>query len=498
MQICQQGIQYKMNKNNRHNSINMKRRKFFKLASTGVAGLALGSACRPGDREAGRQVAGGTAEVPAYREMIKTSFSGEHAKAPSDRVVLALIGSGNWGTRLALETAGLGKNVWFKYVCDVDDTRGGRVINELEKIQGTAPVAVRDMRRVFDDKEVDGVFVTTPEHWHALATIWACQAGKDVYVEKSISHNIFEGQQMIKAAMKYERIVQCGTQNRSADYVFTARDYIKSGELGDLVSVKVRAFLDGPVPFNEAENTDHPSTIDWDLWLGPAPSVPYNVTRHRSWGYYWEYGGGIATAGEASHQLDMARLVLDNPGFPKSVYCAGGRYFFDDNRDMPDYQMATFDYGNFVLNLETGFCIPYMSKTPLDIRLGDTFPKWMQNSQRVEILGTRKMMYVGRMGGGWQVFDRDEQIVAQDPGYFPLESHLHDFVDCIRSRSKPKGDIVEGHKSAVLIHLANISYRSGNKQLLFSPDYETILNDDNAAALIRRSYRQGFEITDKV
>jgi len=478
----------------------MKRRNFFRLASAGAAGLTLGASCKNFNRGNGVQGSGKElkGEIPDYRGTIKTVFSIGKGKPAGDKVILALIGAGSWGTNLILEAAKSGENIMIKYVCDVDDTRGGRAITELEKIQGFRPISVRDMRKVYDDKEIDGVFIETPEHWHALATIWACQAGKDVYVEKCISRSVFEGQQMIKATMKYERIVQCGTQNRSADYALTARDYIKSGELGDIVAVHVRELLEGPVPFNEKENTNAPGTIDWDMWLGPAPKVPYNISRNKSWVYYWDYSGGPVTSGGSIHQLDLARLVLGNPGFPKSAYCAGGRYFFNDKREIPDYQMTTFDYGNFVLTLETGECTPYMQKEGPDVRYGDIYPKWMQNSTRIDIFGTKKMMYLGRMGGGWQVFDKDERIVAQDKGIFPLKAHILNYIECIRTRKQPNGNIVEGHNSSVLIHLANLSYRAGNRQLLFSPEYETILNDSKAADLAKLTYRKGFEINEEV
>ncbi len=237
-----------------------------------------------------------------------------------------MIGAGNWGTNLILTVAGINKNVFVKYVCDVDDTRGGHAITELEKIQKVKPVRVRDMRKVYDDPEVDGVIVATPQHWHALATIWACQAGKDVYVEKNITLNIREGQKMIEAAMKYERIIQCGTQNRSSDYALTARDYIKSGQLGEVVAVNVMGLLNGPVPFNEKEREKAPDTIDWNMWLGPAPEVPYSVSRNKSNLLLLGLFRRIAFGNGCHHQVDLARLVLDNPGFPKSVYCTGGRY----------------------------------------------------------------------------------------------------------------------------------------------------------------------------
>ena len=239
-----------------------------------------------------------------------------------------MIGAGSWGTNLILNVAELNKNVLVKYVCDVDDTRGGRAISELEKIQKVKPVRVRDMRKVFDDPEVDGVIIATPQHWHGLATIWACQAGKDVYVEKCISLTIPEGQKMIEAAMKYERIVQCGTQNRSSDYALSARDYIKSGQLGEVVAVNVMELLNGPVPFNEKTGEKAPDTIDWNMWLGPAPEVPYSVSRNKSSLYYWDYSGGNGPGEWCIHQVDLARLVLDNPGFPESVYCTGGQISF--------------------------------------------------------------------------------------------------------------------------------------------------------------------------
>jgi predicted dehydrogenase len=478
----------------------MKRRKFFHIAGVGAAGLTLANSCTGGQNDSKQDASdsGISNEVPDYRKSIKTSLNQSTAKSANDTIVVALIGAGGWGSHLVLQATDFDKNVRVKYICDVDDTRGGWAKTELKKKQGFEPVQVRDMRKVFDDKEVDAVFIETPQHWHALASIWACQAGKDVYVEKCISYDIYEGQQMIKAAMKYDRIIQCGTQNRSAPEAFSARDYIKSGELGDLVAVHIREILGNPVPFNEKEESKAPDTLDWDMWLGPAPRVQYSLSRNKSWGYYWDYSGGLVFGNGIIHQVDMARLALDNPDFPKSAYCTGGRYFFNDNRDVPDYQMATLDFGNFVMTLEAGECAPYMSKTSPEIRFGSGFPEWGQNATIIQILGTKRMMHLGVMGGGWQVFEKDGQVVAQQPGYFPLEAHLKDFFDCVRTRKHPNGNIVEGHKSASLVHLANMSYRSGKKQLTFSPEYESVLNDPEAQKLIRRDYRRGFEIPNEV
>jgi predicted dehydrogenase len=474
----------------------MKRRNFFRLAASGAAALTLGTSCKPSRQDAIKTESGTRipTEPPDYRKSIKPVFTNTKGKSAGDKVILALIGAGSWGTNLIIEAAGLNENVSVKYICDVDDTRGGRAIEEVGKIQGSKPFSVRDMRKIFDDKEVDGVMIATPEHWHGLATVWACQAGKDVYVEKCISHSIYEGQKMIEASMKYERVVQCGTMNRSADYGLTARDYIKSGELGEIVTVNAMELTDGPVPFNEKENTVAPDTIDWDMWLGPAPKVPYNVSRNKSWPYYWDYAGGLAFAQGVIHQVDMLRLALGDPGFPKSVYCTGGRYLFNDKRDTPDYQIAVYDYGNYIMTLQAGEFTRYLAKTSPEVRFGNTFPDWQQNATKIEIYGTKRMMFLGVMGGGWQAFDKDKKIVASDKGIYPLKAHLKNYFDCIRSRKQPNGNIMQGHFSASLIHMANLSYRAGNKQLLFSPDLETVLNDNTARALAQPYYRKGFEI----
>ena len=478
----------------------MERRKFFQVASTGAVGLGLGASCSnmKGTDESGNNGGQASYEIPDYRDKIKSSIPGASKKSAGDTIVVALIGAGGWGSHLILQAADTDKNIRVKYICDVDDTRGGWAKSELKMKQGFEPEQVREMRRVFDDKEVDAVFIQTPQHWHALAAIWACQAGKDVYVEKCISYDIFEGQQMVKAAMKYDRVVQCGTQNRSAMDALSAREYIRSGELGELVAVHIKEIVDGPVPFNEKADTNTPDTIDWDMWLGPAPKVPYNVSRNKSWGYYWDYAGGYVLGNGIIHQVDFARMILDDPGFPKSVYCTGGRYFFDDNRDVPDYQMTTLDFGKYVMTLETGQCTPYMVKTSPEIRFGDGFPDWSQNATDIMIMGTKRVMHLGVMGGGWQVFDKGGEIVAQQSTVFPLQPHLQNFFDCVRSREHPNGNIVEGHKSATLVHLANMSYRAGSKQLVFSPEYETILNDSAARQMISREYRKGYEIPNEV
>ena len=413
----------------------------------------------------------------------------------NEKVVLALIGAGGRGSVVIQAMTKL-KNVETKYICDVDDSRGGWAMQGLEEIQGYAPKRIIDMKEVFDDKDVDGVVIATPEHWHALATVWACQAGKDVMVEKNISRTIWEGRKMVEAARKYNRIVQCGTQNRSATYGFSAREYIKSGNLGRVVHVKVYHMLPGS-GWRPRPDSQTPAGLDWDCWLGPTAMVPYNLSRHRGWSSYWEYSSGMLGGG-STHQMDLARLVLGEPPHPKAVYCAGGRLAYDDKRQTPDTQVITHDFGKFTMTCEMLNFTPYNKKSQEDVRFGDKFPYWPQNATRIEIYGTKRMMYVGRMGGGWQVFEGDGKVVDYEYGYYPDELHNQNFIDCIRSRKRPNGDIEYGHYSASMSHLGNLAYRVGNKKLIFDAKTETFANSDEANKLLKPAYRKPYYIPDQV
>ncbi|MGH9629884.1 MAG: Gfo/Idh/MocA family protein, partial [Bryobacteraceae bacterium] len=371
------------------------------------------------------------------------------AQSANSKVVLALIGAGGRGTQLAANFARI-ENVEFKYICEVNAARGDKVLKDAEQIRGVRPQRVEDMRRTFDDKDVDGVIVATPEHWHALATVWACQAGKDVYVEKNISLSVWEGRKMVEAARKYQRIVQCGTQNRSAPYALTARDYLASGMLGKIIHVKVYNLLQGG-RWKPEPDTATPPGVDWDSFLGPAREVPFNPGRLRGWTNFWDYSGG-PFSGDASHQFDIARIALGDPPHPRSVYCLGGRYAYDDKCEMPDFQAITWDYGDYAMTCEAGTFTPYLKKFPNEVRYGKTWPNWMQSSTKVEIYGTRQVMYLGQHGAGWQVFEADGKVVAEDKGHFPDKWHQPNFIDCIRDRKRPNGDIEQGHLSATLVH----------------------------------------------
>ena len=414
----------------------------------------------------------------------------------NDKVVLALIGAGGRGTQVILSMQKCTPGVEVKYVCEVDEERGERAIDELEKQQRIKPKRVADMRRTFEDKDVDAVVICTPEHWHALATVWACQAGKDVYVEKNISLNILEGRKMIKAARKYNRIIQCGFQNRSAPYNMSAREYIQSGKLGKIAVVKAYCMLPGNKPWMPKEDEAVPAGLDWDMWLGPAPRVPYNVSRHKGYNEYWAYSCGLPLA-DCCHVIDLARMVLGDPDNPKSTFCAGGRVLYNDNRDIPDNQTITYDLEDLPMTVEASIYGEYMSKASPEVRYGrNLFPNWPFNSDRMEIYGTEGMMYLGRHGAGWQVLGADAKIIAQQHGYFPDEEHQQDFIHCIRTRKEPNSNIEQAHKSAIMVHLANLSYRVGKKQLYFDSETEMVTNSDEANILSKGNYTRGYEMPE--
>ena len=428
------------------------------------------------------------------------------ARSANEKVVLSLIGAGGRGRYLMAKMAGL-PAVEFKYVCDVEDARCRAAAAQVEKIQGSSAKCTAEMRETFDDKDVDAVIIGTPEHWHALATIWACQAGKDVFVEKNISSTIWEGRKMIEAARKYKRVVQGGFQCRSAPYIRAARDYIRGGGLGTILYVKVFGmlpFVYGGYPRKAVPDSDPPPGLDWDRWLGPAPERPYNRNLHRNWYGYWRFSGGNAS--DSVHTLDVARMVLGDPPHPKAVHSVGGRWQYDDGGDMPDVHIVTYEFDKMAMTFESTGFTPYLFKTPGEIRSGDKFPYWPQNSSRIELYGTKAMMYLGRHGGGWQVLvgggkelgGEGAKVVAQRYGRFPDQWHIRDFIDRVRDRRRPNGDIEQCHYGACLEHLANVAYRTGNQKLVFDGSSETFTDNDEANRYLRPTYRKHYKVPDQV
>ena len=431
---------------------------------------------------------------------ILRSAKSVRAAPANEKVIMALVGCRGRGNTLARGFASR-DDCEMAYVADVDTTLFESRAKGIADCQGgKMPKCVQDFRKVLDDKSLDAIVIGTPTHWHAPATVWSCQAGKDVYVEKPLCQNAWEGQQMVKAARKYDRVVQVGTQNRSAPYNMAARQYIADGKLGKVHYVRVLNQKLWP-NFKMAEDSETPKGLDWDMWNGPAPEHAYNTTLRFHWHHLWRYCIGDL-GNDGVHQFDQARMIV---GFdvPKQVYCSGGRFNTEGAADTPDTQIATFTYDNdLVVTMELTLYTPYMLKIDGVVRNSDMFPYWPQCTTRIEIYGDQGVMTVGRMGGGWQVNVRtkNRQPVVKDQMYgrFPDPEHQENFVQCIRSREKPNADIEIGHRSHITLHYATISYRTGGQALLIDPETEQIKDNPEAMKLFKREYRKPWVIVEEV
>jgi predicted dehydrogenase len=394
------------------------------------------------------------------------------AVAANDKVNIGMIGLGGRGRAL---TTGFGKlgNVNITHLCEVDQANMERALKIAHDLKLPVPRQTNDMRRVLEDKSVDAVVVATPDHWHGPATILACDAGKDVYVEKPASHNIREGRLMIDAASRNKRIVQLGTQSRSRQTTIEAIEYVRSGKLGKVHAAKawniqMRANIghkpDGPVP----------AGVDYDTWLGPAPWIPFNPNRfHYNWHWHWHFGTGDI-GNDGVHQMDIARWALDVE-YPDRVSGWGGKLFFDDDQQTPDSMNVTYHYPGKALVWEMRIWNPY----------------GMEDQENgVGVYGSEGMVHIGRWQRVWgyKIFDKDGKLVRHVKDAQPNEAHDANFVECVRSRKAPNADIGIGHISSLHAHLGNIVARTG-RNLRFDAGTETVIGDAEANLYVSRRYR---------
>jgi len=365
----------------------------------------------------------------------------------------------------------------------------------------------RDFRKLLDNKDIDAVVISTPDHWHALMTMMACAAGKDVYVEKPLTLFVREGRWMIDVAKRYKRVIQVGVQNRAAPNFQRAREFVQQGKLGQIVAVQDSYYRNLMPGFGNPPDQEPPKELDWDLWLGPAPARAYNPNRsiyHFRW--IWDYAGGQMT-NLGQHSLDIVQWFT-GVNAPKSVYSTGGRFYLKDNMETPDSQDVLIDYPGF-----TGVC-QYREATQGREGLG---------MGGVVFYGTHGMMTVGR--SGYEVFpDRKvnpfntmagilgghpaggPQPVPEPKDQFWTEKkkdatgdgardyvlHARNFLECIRSRRQPLADIESAHAVATTCHLANISLKVGRK-VAWDAEKEQIIGDPEAAAMLERPYRQPWD-----
>ncbi|MCH8194058.1 MAG: Gfo/Idh/MocA family oxidoreductase [Planctomycetes bacterium] len=415
----------------------------------------------------------------------------------NERINFALIGAGGRGRIVA---RGLIENgAHLATICDLHPGRRAEVAKELAAVQqGPPPALAATMQQVFDDQSIQAVVIATPDHWHGPASVFACQAGKDVYVEKPHAHNIWESRKMIEAARKYKCILQVGTQNRSAPYNHAAREYVQSGKLGAIHLVKVFNLKPGGA-FKLGDPGTKPAGLDWDAWSGPAPWRPYHQrVFHGGWHHFWDYSGGDL-ADDGIHQLDLAMMLMGNPGAPKSVSSSGGRLAHrGDDSEVPDLHVVAFEFDDFVMTFEHSNYPRYMRKTTGTIRRNDELPYWTQNATRIEIYGSERMMTIGRHGGGWIVTISGGKIVDKMYGRFPDAPHQKNFIECVKSRKRPNADVEVLHPSCSMLHLANIAHRVGNQTLKYDAKAEKFIDHAQANQLVKRDYRKKYEIPERV
>lgn len=393
----------------------------------------------------------------------------------NEQILVGVIGCGGRGQKLA---GNLSKeeNCRVAYVCDPDRNRLQQASKSVD-----ADHAVTDLRQILDDRSVDAVVIATPDHWHAPAAILACEAGKHVYVEKPCSHNIREGRLMVDAARRYQRVMQVGTQRRSNPFAIEAMEMLRDGVIGDvLVAKAINSQLRRNI--GHAEPCQPPDHIEYDLWVGPAPMVPYRPNLlHYNW--HWMYNFGTGDIGnDGVHQLDVARWGLGVNGHPTQASGYGSKLFFEDDQQFPDTYCTTYEYptdGNSrpkqLLIYEQRIWSPYRQE---GMSNGNVF------------YGTEGMMLLGA-GAGCQVFGpRDKPIKQIDE--FPRHDELHqrDFLEAIRTGRTPNADIQIGHYAATVAHLGNIVSRVG-RTVTFDPITEQIVADEEANKLVRREYRRG-------
>lgn len=423
-----------------------------------------------------RQFVLGTAATAAQFVLPRNSAKA----APSERVTLCVIGIRGRGRGLATNFAGL-PNAQITHLCDVNESLLGPFGQKITDIQKSTPKLVTDLRRVLDDKSVDAIVVATPDHWHALATIWGCQAGKHVYVEKPISNNVFEGRQMVAAARRYERVVQVGTQSRSNAHYLEAIELLKAGRIGHVKLAKAwNSQLRRRVP--AVPDSAVPAGLNWDIWQGPAPERPYNDNRYTyGWRWLWDYGTGDM-GNDGVHDLDIARWGL-GVDFPSEVNCTGDKLVFTgDIQETPDTQYVTFKFP------ESGKMLIYEQRL------------WTQYHQDgfengVAFYGTQGNLIIGRRG--WKIIERRNKVAFDKPVNFTDIPHLDNFLTCVKNGQTPNCDIEEGYRSTLLAHLGNLSYRVG-RPLSFDRASQTIRQDEQANALLKRLGRPGFLIPVEV
>jgi predicted dehydrogenase len=427
------------------------------------------------------------------RDFIKSSTSAvaastlgfnltSYAGSPADTIRVAVVGFRSQGGGHINQYAKM-PNVEIAALCDVDDSVMAKGCATVEKLTGKKPAQFQDFRKLLEDKSIDAVSIATPNHWHSLMGIWACQAGKDVYLEKPCSHSYWEGKQLVAAARKYNRIVQHGTNSRSGVALREAMQKLREGVIGDVYMARGLCYKwrdtinkkpDGPVP----------PGVNYDLWLGPAPQRAFNENRfHYNWHWNWDYGNGDI-GNQGIHEMDIARWGLDVT-LPTKVASMGGHYMFDDDQTTPNTLVSTLEFNkNGKKKLLVFEVRHWMTNPEGGVKVGNLF----YGSEGYMVIDgyTEYKTFLGKNG-------------TPGPARKEGGNNWANFIDAVRNRKREmlNGEIEEGHLSSALVHLSNISYRLG-RSLDFDPAKELVVNDKEANAMMRRQYRAPFAVPEKV
>jgi predicted dehydrogenase len=403
-----------------------------------------------------------------------TALSRSRVAGAGERIGVGIIGCG-----------GKGQALWKNFLArpDVQPIAVADVYQpNLDKgvsMAGSPVPSHRDFRKVLEDKNVEAVVIATPDHWHALMTVMACRAGKDVYVEKPLTLTVAEGRTMVRAARQHRRVVQVGSQQRSGAHYARALQMIREGQIGKLHHVSVgftRNVLPGFKP-KDAPVDEH--NLDWDMWLGPAPKVPFDPFRCLyNFRWFWDYSGGQMT-NFGAHHLDIARWVIGAQA-PTTVAGFGGRFEIKDGGQTPDVQEVLYEFPECVVTW-----------TARELNKGDR--PW-----DIEFHGTRGTLAISR--SGWKLTpeggekDGAATGVQQEKGSDLDHAHIANFVECVRSRAKPNADVEEGHRSATMCHLGNIATRL-RRSLRWDAEKEICVGDAEATRALSRPYRKPWSLT---
>ena len=422
------------------------------------------------------------------------------------RVRVGWIGCGGRGRFVARHMRNV-PGVEFVAVCDVYE----RNLGEAKDWVGDGCRAYRDFRELLDRSDIDAVLIATPDHWHAIPAVVACQAGKDVYVEKPLAHNIVEGRAMVKAAREHNRIVQTGTQQRSAAHFEAMREIVQSGRLGNVRFVRIWNYRNmTPAGIGRQADSAPPDGLDWDFYLGPAPFVPFNRNRFLgSYRYFYDYSGGIITDW-GTHRFDSMLQVMGDEKAPTSVTACGGRFEIDDGGDVPDVQQVTYEFPGFVLSYEASAVNAHGMGGRTPGRAYYRASGKMDRPNGLAFYGTNGSLFADRLGfeiypelkPGRSTLRRAEEEITPDffrmeprEGSSPDSTYLHaaNFIGCVRSRSLPAAEVQIGHRASTVAHLGNVAYHAGRK-LRWNAETETIEGDEEANRLLRREARRPWDL----